>query len=596
MIVELRQREEIGGNCTRRAPAPRRLLAASVAIAVTAAATASSGVKAKPTTFTPVIVRANPAAEPRVEGVTRALGGRVQTRLAIVNGFSAIVPSASVAKLAPSPACSPSPRTPRSSRQARGYDPADDANSMASTTSATGAAPGGTPATPAQGVDVAVIDTGVSPVPGLDGSDKLVYGPDLSLDSQAPNLAQPRHQRPRHVHGRADRRPRRVRTRALLDGARPRPTSAWRPTPGSSASRSARADGGVDVSQVIAAIDWVVQHAHDPGLNIRVLNLSYGTNSTQPLPARSARLRGRAGVEARDRRRRCRRQHRLPAGQRRARPRRSGLRPVRDRRRRLRHDGHERPGDDSSATAPQVAPCCGPIARACTGSALQGPGPRRARLAPPGSARPRLVRRRRTTPTAGSAAASSAAAAPRRAPRSPRARPRSSSSGTRELTPDQVKRYLQDSAGKLKGSGTTRAGRRRAPASTSGRHARGRTARTRPSRRRPAPGSLELSRGQDHLTRDGVVLIGRARHLRPADRHGRTAQPEASGSSWSGGTWNGSSWSGSSWSGSSWSGSSWSGSSWSGSSGSSWSGSSWSGSSWSGSSWSGSSWSDASWS
>ena len=41
------------------------------------------------------------------------------------------------------------------------------------------------------------------------------------------------------------------------------------------------ADGAVDVSQVIAAIDWVVQHAHDPGFNIRVINLSYGTNSLQ---------------------------------------------------------------------------------------------------------------------------------------------------------------------------------------------------------------------------------------------------------------------------------------------------------------------------
>ena len=41
------------------------------------------------------------------------------------------------------------------------------------------------------------------------------------------------------------------------------------------------ADGGVDVSQVIAAITWVTEHAHDPGLNIRVINLSYGTNSLQ---------------------------------------------------------------------------------------------------------------------------------------------------------------------------------------------------------------------------------------------------------------------------------------------------------------------------
>ena len=43
----------------------------------------------------------------------------------------------------------------------------------------------------------------------------------------------------------------------------------------------ATADGGTDVSQVIAAIDWVVQHRNDNGMNIRVLNLSYGTNSSQ---------------------------------------------------------------------------------------------------------------------------------------------------------------------------------------------------------------------------------------------------------------------------------------------------------------------------
>src|SRR5207249_6242881 len=36
-----------------------------------------------------------------------------------------------------------------------------------------------------------------------------------------------------------------------------------------------------DVSQVIAAIDWVVQHRTDNGMNIRVLNLSFGTDGTQ---------------------------------------------------------------------------------------------------------------------------------------------------------------------------------------------------------------------------------------------------------------------------------------------------------------------------
>ena len=33
-------------------------------------------------------------------------------------------------------------------------------------------------------VTVAVIDTGIAPVDGLDGSDKIVNGPDLSLDYQ----------------------------------------------------------------------------------------------------------------------------------------------------------------------------------------------------------------------------------------------------------------------------------------------------------------------------------------------------------------------------------------------------------------------------
>ena len=39
--------------------------------------------------------------------------------------------------------------------------------------------------------------------------------------------------------------------------------------------------GAVDVSQVLAGIDWVVQHRNDSRLNIRVLNLSFGTNSLQ---------------------------------------------------------------------------------------------------------------------------------------------------------------------------------------------------------------------------------------------------------------------------------------------------------------------------
>jgi serine protease AprX len=43
----------------------------------------------------------------------------------------------------------------------------------------------------------------------------------------------------------------------------------------------ATADGAADVSQVIAAVNWVVEHRRDPDQNVRVLNLSFGTNSPQ---------------------------------------------------------------------------------------------------------------------------------------------------------------------------------------------------------------------------------------------------------------------------------------------------------------------------
>ncbi len=80
------------------------------------------------------------------------------------------------------------------------------------------------------------------------------------------------------------------------------------------------------------------------------------------------------------------------------------------------------------------------------------------------------------------------------------------------------------------------------------------------------------------------------------------AKASWAGNSWTGSSWTGNSWTGSSWTGSSWTGNSWTGSSWTGSSwtqdtwaGSSWTGSSWTGSSWTGSSWTGSSWTGSSW-
>jgi diguanylate cyclase (GGDEF)-like protein len=125
------------------------------------------------------------------------------------------------------------------------------------------------------GVGVALIDSGVAPVQGLNSPGKVINGPDLSFESQEPNL--------RHLdtygHGThlagiiAGSDPASVTGTARFDGVAPGAHIV--------SLKAAASDGASDVTQVIAAIDWVVQHRKDPGMNIRVLNLSFGTASTQ---------------------------------------------------------------------------------------------------------------------------------------------------------------------------------------------------------------------------------------------------------------------------------------------------------------------------
>jgi serine protease AprX len=151
---------------------------------------------------------------------------------------------------------------------AAGYDPSSDVNSMANTADYTGATAWWDAGYTGNGVDVALIDTGVAPVDGLDGDNKIVYGPDLSLESQAPELRN----LDTNGHG------------TFMAGIIAGKSSGYKGMAPDARIVSVKvgvADGGTDVSQVIAAIDWVVQHRHDGDLDILVINLSYGTNSAQ---------------------------------------------------------------------------------------------------------------------------------------------------------------------------------------------------------------------------------------------------------------------------------------------------------------------------
>src|SRR3954469_1078656 len=105
-----------------------------------------------------------------------------------------------------------------------------------------------------RGVDVALIDTGVTPVQGLTG-DKLVYGPDLSFDSQDSSHAA---DVDGYGHGTA---------MAGIIAGNDGVAGGYRgvaPDARLVSVKVGASNGATDVSQIIAGIDWVVQHAQDP--------------------------------------------------------------------------------------------------------------------------------------------------------------------------------------------------------------------------------------------------------------------------------------------------------------------------------------------
>ena len=130
-----------------------------------------------------------------------------------------------------------------------------------------------------KGIDVALIDTGVVPVDGLSAKGKVVNGPDLSWESQAPNLRHlDSYGHGTHMAGIIAGRERAV-ERPVEKGEER--FAGVAPEARLVNVKVADSHGATDVSQVIAAIDWVVENRRAGGLNIRVLNLSYGTDGLQ---------------------------------------------------------------------------------------------------------------------------------------------------------------------------------------------------------------------------------------------------------------------------------------------------------------------------
>ena len=416
------------------------------------------------------------------------------------------------------------------------------------------------------GVDVALIDSGVLPVPALSGSGKVVNGPDLSFESQAENLRYlDTYGHGTHlagiIAGNGDG------FRGIAPGAR------------IINLKVADSNGAVDVSQVIAAIDWVVEHRTDNGMNIRVLTLAFGTDSVQaheidPLHFAVERA-WQAGIVVV-----------VSAGND------GNAAPLRNPAAdpfviavgASETNGTSSPSNDTVAEFSN----CGTAARHVD---VVAPGRSLESLRAPGSAADTDHPEARVGSTLFKGTGTSQAAAVVAGAAALIIDQRSS------VTPDQVKKLLMNEARSISGSPECQGAGAiwlrdlgDGDGSASGA--------TQTHTLSNGTGSLDAARGSHRVVDEGVAISGEVDIFGNPFSGASWSQAAAAGASWSGGSWNGASWSGASWSGASWSGASWSGASWSGASWSSksWSGASWSGASWSGASWSGASWSGASWS
>ncbi len=395
------------------------------------------------------------------------------------------------------------------------------------------------------GVDIALIDTGVTPVAGLDGDGKLVHGPDLSAEAEVPELAH----LDTHGHG------------TFMAGIIAGDGDGFQGmAPGARlvSIKVAGAGGETHVAQIVAAIDWVIEHRNDAGLNIRVMNLSLGVDTTahyldDPLSAAVERA-WEAGIVV------------VVAGG---------------------NDGTDDGKLDSPAHDPYVI-AVGATESERVGSdrddlvadwSSRGDGVRNPDVVAPGRSLVSL----RVPGSASDSAHPDAAVGDRFARASGTSQAAAVVSGSAavlleklpHLTPDEVKAALRFGGADLgyddeaEGWGRVRADK---------------------ARRRT---SL-LSRRPD------LVVQSHPRALVDSLSSGvtRPAAGTWSGGSWSGATWSGGTWSGATWSGATWSGATWSGATWSGATwaGATWSGATWAGATWSGATWAGGTWSGATWS
>ncbi|MGH8859776.1 MAG: S8 family serine peptidase [Jatrophihabitantaceae bacterium] len=538
-----------------------------------------------------VIVRSTGTDLGALRALVERAGGHVDRTLGIIQAVAATVPATAVgalqadrgvAEVTPDAAVTlDGSHNDEIGGSDRHYRPAADDNSLYRLESIIGARSVWSRGYTGKGVDIALVDSGVAPVEGIDASN-VVQGPDLTEESQDPST----NNMDTFGHG--------THLAGIIAGHDPAVTDVAAASNNSTdflgvapdarivSVKVADEHGVSDVSQVIAGIDWVVAHAHDQGMNIRVMNLSFGTDSSQaytidPLAyaAEQAWKQGIVVVTSAG--------NGATAGHRLSDP---AVDPF------VIAVGADDPNgtvgtwDDSIASFSSIGD-------GNRNPDLVAPGVHVQSLRDPGSFIDRAFgstgtinsRFFRGTGTSQAAAIVSGAAALilQQQP---------------GLTADQVKFALVANASSVRGAADSAQGAGLARVQTGYGTI---PAAVQTFADATGRGSLELSRGSAHVvTRDGSGDTTDVTGERDVFGHPVSTAKlarEASGGAWRGGSFNGDNWSGSGWTSSSWASSSWRSSFWRSSSwaSSSWASSTWASSTWASSTWASSTWASSSW-
>jgi serine protease AprX len=213
--------------------------------------------------FAPVVIHERAPLTDSAERLVLAVGGRITKRLPLIGGFAADVPADRLAMLrsdGPIAGLYPDGRIHMAAAATDVYDDLEPNLAWRKTIRL--------PQVPAgidgSGVTVALIDTGVARVDDL--GDRVVARVDFTPGGDGDD---------QYGHG--------THLAGVIAGNGAASGGKWRGVATGARLVSVKVagpDGATDVSVVIAALQWVVTHRGQYG--IKVLNLSFGTDSVQP--------------------------------------------------------------------------------------------------------------------------------------------------------------------------------------------------------------------------------------------------------------------------------------------------------------------------